>query len=139
MIVRPQAFLLDAEALSALSVADRRMQPWATVARRTGSTLHASTITLAEVTDGRDRDAAVHRIVKAIRLVEVSERIGFAAGRLRASATAARRKPRDLTVDAVVAATALVLPAPVVVLTSDPDDLRLLLGGTSIRIEAIGG
>lgn len=138
MIVRPHAFLLDAEALSALSTFDRRMQSWTTVARRTGSTLHASTVTLAEVTDGRDRDVAVHRIVKAIRLVEVTERIGFAAGRLRGAASPVRRKPRDLTVDAVVAATALALPPPVVVLTSDPGDLRLLLGGTPVRVEPIG-
>ena len=138
MIVGPHAFLLDAEALSALSDSDRRMQAWATVARRTGSTFHASTITLAEVADGRGRDAAVRRIVKAIRLVDVTEWIGFTAGRLRRAATDARRKPRDLTVDAVVAATALTLPAPVVVLTSDPDDLRLLLGGTPVRVEEIG-
>lgn len=81
---------------------------------------------------------AVHRIVKAIRLVEVTERIGFAAGRLRGAASPVRRKPRDLTVDAVVAATALALPPPVVVLTSDPGDLRLLLGGTPVRVEPIG-
>ena len=138
MIVRPHAFLLAAEALSALSVADRRMQSWATVARRTGSTLHASTLTLAEVTDGRDRDAAVHRIVKAIRLIEVTDRIGFVAGRLRAAATPARPKPRDLTVDAVLAATALTLPSPAVVITSDPGDLQILLDGTPVRVEAIG-
>ncbi|WP_395729026.1 PIN domain-containing protein [Nakamurella sp.] len=137
MIVRPHSFLLDAEALSALAVADRRMQAWATVARRSGSSLHASTLTLAEVTDGRGRDAAVHRVAKALRLVEVTEQIGFAAGRLRAAAATARRKPRDLTVDAVVAATALVLTSPVVVLTSDPRDLRLLLSETTVRVEVI--
>lgn len=71
--------------------------------------LHASTITPAEVTDGRSRDVAVRRIVKAIRLAAVTEDIGFRAGRLRAAAPSGRRKPRDLTVDAVVAATALSL------------------------------
>lgn len=137
MIVRPHAFLLDAEALSALAADDRRMQAWGTVARRTDSTLLASTVTLAKVADGRSRDVAVRRIVKAIRLVDVTEQIGFVAGRLRATAASGRRKPRDLTVDAVVAATALSIPTPVVVLTSDPVDLRLLLAGTSIRIERI--
>lgn len=139
MIVRPHAFLLDAEALSGLALGERAMQAWATMVRRTDSTLHASTITLTEVTDGRTRDAAVRRIVKAVRLVDVTEQIGFAAGRLRAGAISARRKPRDLTIDAVVAATALALPSPVVVLTSDPGDLRLLLAGTSVLVvEAIG-
>ena len=37
MIVRPQAILLDAQALSALAEGERRMQAWATVARRTDS------------------------------------------------------------------------------------------------------
>ncbi|WP_217428585.1 PIN domain-containing protein [Microlunatus speluncae] len=136
MIVRPQSILLDAEALSALASADRRMQAWATVARRTDSILYASTVTLAEVTDGSPRDANVHRVVKAIRLLEVTAEVGYGAGRLRATA-ARRRKPRDLTVDAIVAATAMTLPDPVVVLTSDPGDLRLLLAGSTVRVEQV--
>lgn len=134
MIIRPHSILLDAEALSALAAGERRMQAWATVARRTDSTLYASTVTLAEVTDGSARDAAVRRIAKAIRLKQVTDGIGYNAARLRA---AARRKPRDLTVDAVVAATALTLGAPVVVLTSDPDDLTRLLAGTPVRVTGI--
>lgn len=137
MIVRPHSILLDAEALASLAADGRRMQAWATVARRTDSTLHASTLTLAEVTDGTARDAGVRRITKAIRLAEVTEDIGYRAGRLRAAAAVTRRKTRDLTVDAVVAATALALPPPVVVLTSDPGDLRLLLAETAVRVEKI--
>ena len=63
--------------------------------------------------------------------------IGYRAGQLRATAVRVRRKRRDLTVDAIVAATALTLPAPVVVLTSDPEDLRLLLAGTRIAVAAV--
>lgn len=40
-----------------------------------------------------------------------------------------------MTVDAVVAATALGLPGPTIVLTSVPTDLRLLLHGTDVRVE----
>ena len=58
-IVRPHCILLDSEAFSALAADDRRMQPWAAFARRTDSTLHASTVTLAEATDGSARDACV--------------------------------------------------------------------------------
>ena len=61
MIVRPQSILLDAEALSALAAGERRMQAWATVARRTDSVLYASAATLAETTDGSPRDAEVRR------------------------------------------------------------------------------
>lgn len=138
MITRPHAILLDAEALSALAADDRRMQAWATVARRTDSTLHASTVTLAEVVDGTARDARLRRAVKGVRLVDVTEAIGFTAGRLRAAGSSTRRKLRDLTVDAIVAATALQLPAPVVVLTSAPRDLKLLLAETPIKIENVG-
>lgn len=137
MILRPHSILLDAEALSALAADERRMQAWATVAHRTDSTLHTSTLTLAEATDGSPRDANVRRVSKAIRLEPVNEAIGYRAGRLRSAAASARRKPRDLTVDAVVAATALTLAEPVVVLTADPGDLRLLLASTDVTVERL--
>ncbi len=137
MIVRPHSVLLDAEALSALAHDARSMQAWATFAKRSDSILYASCLTLAEATDGTARDVAVRRAVKAVRLVGVSPEIGYRAGELRSAAVRARRKHRDLTVDAVVAATALTLPTPVVVLTSDPEDLGLLLAGHDIRVEVI--
>ncbi len=138
MIVRPQAILLDAQALSALAEGERRMQAWATVARRTDSSLYASTLTLAEVADGSSRDANVRRAVKAVRLLPVTDEIGYRAGELRTAAAATRRKLRALTVDAVVAATAETLRGPVVVLTSDPRDLSRLLAGSAVRVEGIG-
>ncbi len=137
MIVRPHSILLDAEALSALAAGDRAMQAWATVARRIDATLYASTVTLAEVADGSARDAGLRRAVKAVRLVDVTSEIGFNAGRLRAGAASTRRKLRDLTVDSVVAATATTLREPIVVLTSDPNDLELLLVGTPVTVEAV--
>jgi predicted nucleic acid-binding protein len=137
VIVRPHSILLDADALSALAGHQRRIQAWATVAQRTDSILYASTVTLTEVTDGSARDAAIRHTAKAVRLEAVNEQIGYRAGALRASAAASRRKARDLTVDAIIAATALALPVPAVVLTSDPRDLRLLLTGTHVKIESI--
>lgn len=137
MIVRPHSILLDAEALSALARDSRSMHAWATFAKRSDSVIYASCLTLAEITDGTARDAAVRRAVKAVRLVDVDPEIGYRAGQLRAIAAGSRRKPQDLTVDAVVAATALTLPVPVVLLTSDPDDLRLLLVNQDVRIEAV--
>lgn len=138
MIVGPHSILLDSEALSVLADDGRQMQAWATVARRTDSTLHASAVTLAEVTDGTARDARVRRAAKALRVEEVTEGIGYSAGRLRADAASARRKARDMTVDAVVAATAQSLRGPVVVLTTDDGDLELLLADTEVKVERIG-
>ena len=137
MIVRPHSILLDAEAFSALGDGDRRMQAWAAVARRTDSVLHASTVTLTEITDGTPRDVRVRCAAKAVRLHEVTEDIGYRAGGLRAGAMTSRLKTRDLTVDSIVAATALELPSPVIVLTSDVADLRLLLAGTAVRVEGL--
>lgn len=134
MIIRPQSILLDAGALSALAEGKQRMQAWAEVARRTDSTLYASTATLAEVTDGTRRDARIRQAVKAVRLIEVTDAIGYRAGALRAAAAASRRKPRDLTIDALVAATATGLTPPVVVLTSDRPDLELLLSDTDEKV-----
>jgi predicted nucleic acid-binding protein len=114
------------------------MQPWAAFVRRTDSTLHASTVTIAEVTDGSSRDVNVRRVAKAVRLQDVTPDIGFHAGALRAAAASSRRKQRDLTVDAIIAATALTLLGRVVVLTSDESDLGLLLDGSPVRIERIG-
>ena len=58
------------------------------------------------------------------------------AGALRTRADRARRKKRDLTVDAVVAATAVEL-APSVVLTADKPDLELLVEGFDVKISAV--
>ncbi len=135
MIGRPHSIVLDSEALSALGSGDKAMAPWlhATVSSR--SRLFVSAATLAEVTDGTARDAGVRRIVRSMVSVEpVSEQIGYLAGALRASAAGTRRKPRDLTVDAIVAATAATLPSPVIVLTSDKPDLDLLLGETRVKV-----
>lgn len=138
MIVRPQSILLDAEALSALARGERRMQAWAEVARRTDSVLYASTVTLAEVTDGTPRDAQVRQAARSlVRLVDVDPAVGYQAGALRAQAAKGRRKLRDLTVDALVAATAISFTPPLVVLTSDPEDLNLLLAEHNVKIEAI--
>ena len=44
---------------------------------------------------------------------------------------------RDFNAPGIVAATALGLPGPTIVLTSDPTDLRLLLHGTDVRVEGL--
>ena len=113
------------------------MQAWAEVVRRTDSVLYASSATLAEVADGTARDAGVRQAAKAVRLVDVDETIGYRAGALRAAAAGSRRKARDLTVDALVASTAIGRTPPVVVLTCDVDDLELLLAGTDVKARGI--
>ncbi|MCL2595009.1 MAG: PIN domain-containing protein [Promicromonosporaceae bacterium] len=137
MISGEYSILLDAEALSELAASGRRMAAWEVVARRTDSLLYVSALTFAETFNGTTGDAHLYRVRKALNVKDVTSEIGVRAGHLRAAAAATRRKARDLTVDAVVAATALTLPAPVIVLTSDLADLRLLLQGTSVKVEAL--
>jgi predicted nucleic acid-binding protein len=132
-----QRVLLDAEGLSALAATDRRMLAWAVAAERADAELHASTVTLAEVADGTPRDTELRFAMRAVVAHQVTADIGFDAGRRRKVASRRRGKPRDLTVDAVVAATAASLGAGVVVLTSDPEDLSRLLADTSVRVESI--
>ncbi|MCL2468457.1 MAG: twitching motility protein PilT [Micrococcales bacterium] len=138
MNTRAFSVLLDAHGLSALATDAAAMRTWLALVKRTGSELYVSTVTIAEATDGTSRDVNVRRALKGVNPpIPPSEPIAFEAGRLRAAATASRRKPRDLTIDALVAATALTLRPPVVVLTSDTPDLDLLLAGTSVQVRSL--
>ena len=122
------SLLLDAHALSSLAHSDKAIQPWVAVVAAQQAVMYVSAATLAEVVDGSARDTAVHRVVNSeLRCEPVTDLIGYAAGRLRSGAATSRRKPRDLTVDALVVATACTLPRPVVILTSDTYDIDLLL------------
>jgi len=133
------SILLDAHALSEYANDTNIFRPWLKMARGSGSEFFASTATLAEVTDGTSRDANIRRVARNVDLVPVSKEIGYDAGRLRARAANLRRKPRDLTVDAIVAATALDIPPPVIVLTSDKPDLELMLADyQGIQVHDIG-
>jgi predicted nucleic acid-binding protein len=79
-----------------------------------------SAITLTEVLRGGPRDAAVHRVLPRITVVPVTAAIGRRAGELLGTAGLSGHR---CAIDAVVGATALGMARPVVLLTSDPDDL----------------
>jgi predicted nucleic acid-binding protein len=127
--------VLDAEAVSRLIERTQAAQAWATFIRRQKARLHVSSLTLAELAIGTSRDAALRHAVSRMATHDVTPDIAFTAGAMRARVR--RRKQRDLTVDAVVAATAASLPGPVVVLTSDPADLTALLEGTDVRVASL--
>jgi len=65
----------------------------------------------------------VHRVLKQSDIVEVTGRLARAAGELLG------RVGTDITVDAVAATVAADQRGRVIVLTSDPDDLRMLTEG----------
>jgi predicted nucleic acid-binding protein len=83
-----------------------------------------SAVTLAELLRGGPRDAPVHRVLSRITVVPVSAGTGRHAGELLGIAGLPGHR---CAIDAVVAATALERERPVVLLTSDPDDLGRLV------------
>lgn len=125
--------VLDADGVTKAAANDPRVQAFLTSARRRDARVVVSAITLAEVLRGGRRDAEVHRVLNRVTHVPVSTTLARTAGGLLGSTGIS-----DATVDAVVAATALAEPRPVLVLTSDPDDLgRLTAGHPSIAVQKI--
>ena len=129
------AIVLDAAALSAAADESATIQEWVEAAIQSDRPFSLSAVTMAETTDGSGRDVAVRRVANNAAVHDVTPEIAYAAGAMRAQVR--RRKQRDLTVDAIVAATAASLPGLVVVVTSDPSDLEALLDGTDVRVASI--
>lgn len=125
--------VLDADGVSKAAHADRRVQAFLTSARNRDATVVVSAATLAEVIRGGPRDAAVHRVLRRVVQLPVSPELGRRAGEL-LGVTALTHA----TVDALVAATALDQPGPVVVVTSDPDDLHALTASRGdVAVQAV--
>lgn len=113
--------VLDADGVSKAAEADQRVQAFLTSARNRDARVVVSAATLAEVLRGDPRDASVHRVLGRVTKLPVSPELGQRAGELLGSTGLA-----EATVDALVAATALDQLGPVLILTSDPEDLRIL-------------
>jgi predicted nucleic acid-binding protein len=116
--------ILDAEGLSRLAAGDARTRGYLDSARNRGARVAVSAITLTEVLRGGPRDAAVHRVLSRITVISVTAGIACRAGELLGAAGLSGHR---CAIDAVVAATALEMERPVVLLTSDPDDLNKLV------------
>ncbi len=116
--------VLDSEGLSKLAAGDSRARAHLETAIARRARVVASAMTLTEVLRGGPRDAAVHRVLSRITVVPVSPALGRHAGELLGATGLPGNR---CAVDAVVAATALERERPVVLLTSDPDDLSRLV------------
>ena len=115
--------VLDSEGLAKLAAGDARARGYLDSARARGARVAVSAITLTETLRGGPRDAAVHRVLSRIAVVPVTTEIARQAGELLGTTGLAGHR---CAIDAVVAATALGRERPVVLLTSDPDDLGRL-------------
>lgn len=117
------ALVLDSEGLVKLPAGDQRARAFAETARERGARVIVSAVTLTEVLRGGPRDAAVHQVLSRIVVQPVSPELARRAGELLGVTGLSGHR---YAIDALVAATALELPRPVVLLTSDPDDLTRL-------------
>jgi predicted nucleic acid-binding protein len=115
--------VLDADGLSRLAAKDRRAQTFFEAARANRSRVVTAASTLTEVLRGGPRDTAVHYWLKVIAVVPLDKELGRAAGELLGRTGLSGHR---CALDALLAAVALAQPRPVVLLTSDPQDLEKL-------------
>jgi len=117
------SLVLDSQGLSLTAAGDPGMLARLVSARRRDARIVVSAVTLAETVRGVPRDAAVDRVVAGITVFGVDVAIARAAGRLLGSTGL---PGRATTVDALVAATAMAQTGPIVIVTSDRNDMTFL-------------
>lgn len=116
--------VLDSEGVSKLAAGDARTRAYLDSARARRAQVAASAITLTETLRGDPRDATVHRVLSRVTIVPVTAQIARRAGELLGATGLSGHR---CAIDAVVAATALGLERPIVLLISDPDDMNRLV------------
>jgi predicted nucleic acid-binding protein len=131
-----RTLILDSEAVSALAEKREGMAERLAAAQEADHRVLIPTVVLAEVATGAPSDAAIWHVLGKIPTVDLPQGASMRAGALRARADRVRRKKRDLTVDAIVAATAVEL-APSVVTTADKPDLELLVDGFDVKVSGV--
>ncbi|MEU3878792.1 type II toxin-antitoxin system VapC family toxin [Streptomyces californicus] len=122
--------VLDCEGLSQLVRRAPEITEWLTAAEAEDIRVVASSVTLVEARDPRISQARFDYAVSRVNIVPPTEAVARHASKLLAAAGLHGHK---YALDAIVAATALTSPAPVTVLTSDPEDL-LMLCGPGVRV-----
>lgn len=131
-----RVIVLDAEAVSALAQRRKGMAERIAAALRGDHRVVIPSVVLAEVMTGAASDATIWAVLKRVPVVDIGAHTAARAGGLRESAGRERRKKRDLTVDAIVAAVAIDL-APAVVLTGDVGDFQLLTASTDVVVTSV--
>lgn len=115
--------VLDNEGLSRAAT-DRAMYIRLQAAYLDGRRVVTSAAILAEALRGTPRDAGVYRILGGVVVQPVTQAIGERAGKLIGAASLGSGQ----AVDAILVATALAEPGPIVIATSDLGDLNALVG-----------
>jgi predicted nucleic acid-binding protein len=122
--------VLDAEGLVKLASGHPVAVSLARDAYQAEAEIVTAVTTLAEVLRGGPRDALVHRISSRVTVSSIGEEQGRAAGELLGRTGLSGHR---CALDALLAVVALAQPRPVIVLTSDMDDMRRLTKEPSVR------
>ena len=133
LTARPGRLVLDAGGVSAIADGDGLARATLDRVRREGWLVVIPAPVLTEVHTGRRDQARVVRVVNAVdMLIATTPERARQAGELRS-----RSGVLDV-VDAIVVAEAVAFP-PVLVMTSDPDDIRRLIeaAGASGRVAIV--
>ncbi|QDI69249.1 DNA-binding protein [Streptomyces calvus] len=121
-----RSLVLDPQALSLLLRNDRGMVTRIEAARRVGVPVRVSALTVVEAAYGKTDTARLHWVLSRLQVQDVTQADSLTAVQLLSDAGGLHG--HKYAIDALVAAMALRVPAPVVVLTSDRDDWSRLCG-----------
>ncbi|GAA2432830.1 hypothetical protein GCM10010191_53560 [Actinomadura vinacea] len=121
-----QTLVLDSEGLSKAVRDDRQVMAMLEQARLDDAAVVTSAVTLVEARDPKTPQPRFDWVLSRIEILPVTEQSARLASKLLAGASLHGHK---YALDALVAATALLAPGPVAILSSDPDDLAMLVQG----------
>ncbi|WP_318201697.1 type II toxin-antitoxin system VapC family toxin [Streptomyces sp. SCL15-4] len=125
-----RSLVLDSEALSLLLRNDRKMAARIEASRQVGVPVLVSALTIVEAVHGKTDLARLKWVLSRLRVEPVSQEDSLTAVELLQDAGGLHG--HKYAIDALVAALALRVPAPVIVLTSDRDDWSKLCGNRVI-------
>jgi len=128
--------VLDAEGLASLVRRERRAWEVLHGALTGDHRVVVPASVLTEVMTGHPSDAAVWHVVNRLPVHTIDTATSARAGALREQASTTRRKKRDLSMDALVAATAATY-VPATVVTSDPHDMQALTQDLDVQVVAL--
>ncbi|MYS46010.1 PIN domain-containing protein [Streptomyces sp. SID5998] len=121
-----RSLVLDSEALSLLLCNDRGMAARIEASRQAGVPVLVSALTIVEAVHGKTDLARLKWVLSRLRVEPVSQEDSLTAVELLQDAGGLHG--HKYAIDALVAALALRVPVPVIVLTSDRDDWSKLCG-----------
>ncbi|MBW1602342.1 type II toxin-antitoxin system VapC family toxin [Streptomyces sp. JJ66] len=124
--------VLDCEGLAKAVLQDRDLNEWLALARAQDRRVITSAATLVEVAHPRLKLPALEWVLSRVVVEPVTDSLARRATKL---LTRGGLHGHKHAIDAMLAATALAAPGPVMILTSDPDDLRALCGDRAAVIK----